>query len=320
MPTNNFIFFRKLVLLTILFVYLVILAGGIVRSTGSGMGCPDWPKCFGQWVPPTNISELPPNYKEKFKVGNHFVADFSAFKTWVEYTNRLLGIVLGFIVLASFLYSVKYIGNNSVLFLLSFSILFLTGLQGWIGAKVVASNLANHMITIHMFIAVLILMIVLVLYNKIRVFGSSHIGKESNIKMIFLFLSLLTFVQILFGSQVRQEIDTVSLKYHETNRDLWISDLGVVFDYHKLTAILIVLANSLVAFFFIKKYGFNTSFSKIVLAIVGCLFLEYLFGVWMVRFAIPFYTQPFHLLLSTIVFGLQFYTWINLKSRNVITI
>jgi cytochrome c oxidase assembly protein subunit 15 len=61
--------FQKFSLITIVLLFSVILAGAIVRSSGSGMGCPDWPKCFGRYVPPTSSADLPKDYKEKYVEG-----------------------------------------------------------------------------------------------------------------------------------------------------------------------------------------------------------------------------------------------------------
>ena len=82
----------------------LILAGGIVRATGSGMGCPDWPKCFGRWIPPTEFSQLPSNYREIYGAKLKGEVEFNAVKTWIEYANRLLGVLVGFFVFGTIHY------------------------------------------------------------------------------------------------------------------------------------------------------------------------------------------------------------------------
>src|SRR5882672_9799110 len=85
---------RNWVLATFILTFLVVIAGGVVRTTQSGMGCPDWPKCFGKWIPPTNASELPPDF-EKYLRQQDIDHTFNAWHTWIEYFNRLLGALLG---------------------------------------------------------------------------------------------------------------------------------------------------------------------------------------------------------------------------------
>src|SRR5688572_26064768 len=100
--------FRVLASVTVAAVYLLILVGGIVRATGSGMGCPDWPKCFGRWVPPTDESQLPADYQEIYAHRGYGEARFNVAQTWTEYLNRLLGVVIGFLIFATLLASLRF--------------------------------------------------------------------------------------------------------------------------------------------------------------------------------------------------------------------
>ena len=131
--------FRKLGLVTIVAIYILVLAGGIVRSTGSGMGCPDWPKCFGMWIPPTEVSQLPDNYQEIYAAKLHGEVEFNAVKTWIEYVNRLVGALTGIVVLGVFLASFTFRKKDKWLIYLSFLAVVLIGANAALGKFVVDS-------------------------------------------------------------------------------------------------------------------------------------------------------------------------------------
>ena len=123
--------------------------------TGSGMGCPDWPKCFGQWIPPTSVDELPADYKQIYAQRGYDKLDFNAFNTWAEYINRLLGVIGGLFCFALFINSI--FTRKFLLILLSTFLIILMAFQAWMGALVVFSILSPFKITLHMLIALVII-------------------------------------------------------------------------------------------------------------------------------------------------------------------
>src|SRR5258705_10446074 len=82
--------FQLLALCTTAATYLLILVGGLVRASGAGLGCPDWPRCFGSWIPPASAADLPPQFDPSL---------FNPTLMWTEYLNRLLGWTAGFLIM-----------------------------------------------------------------------------------------------------------------------------------------------------------------------------------------------------------------------------
>lgn len=328
-------FFRKLTLTTLIAVYVLILVGGIVRSTGSGMGCPDWPQCFGSWVPPTSVEQLPENYKQIYssyreRKNIHFArylealgfsetaekiksdpaileeADFNATKTWVEYVNRIVGVVIGILIFAVFIASIKYWRWDRKITVISFFTFVLVGIQGWIGSFVVSSNLTPWTITVHMLLALIIVALLVFLF-----FEST---KEKYIRTLPLGLPLivgcmvLLLVQIVFGTQVREVIDAVS---NSLPRSAWIEAVGFPFLMHRSFSWLVVLAHGWLAWKLIRSQGSQILPNTLIFLIVGTL----LTGMGMAYFSMPSFLQPVHLTLATITFGTQFLLALQLRAR-----
>ncbi len=324
-------YFLKSAIISLILVYLVILAGAFVRLTGSGMGCPDWPKCFGYYIPPTQEKELffisGNEYKkgeviiqnesllvsktdfiakENFESSNweeyteHDYAIFNAFHTWVEYINRLLGALAGVSCFITFILSFGYWKSNKKLILLSLFICVLMGFQAWLGKTVVDSVLNPVKITTHMLVALLIVAFQLIIIyavqknTKITVFNS----KFNRVLWITL---ALTILQIVLGTSVREHVDTVS----ETGvpKALWLQNPTVTFYIHRTFSIIVLLTN---CYLFVLNRKLNLKFKKISWVMI-LLIIEIISGIAMFYFNFPFGTQTIHIVLAALLFGLQFF-------------
>jgi heme a synthase len=307
--------YNKLVRGTLVVIYLLIIAGGVVRCTGSGMGCPDWPRCFGRWVPPTSISELPPNYLELYPPKGNHNADFNVYKTWTEYLNRLLGAISGLMVLGCF-GGACMLKNRKDLIIISALALLLIIFQGWLGAKVVSTNLAPYMITIHMFFA---LIIVGVLIYSLLLSSELKAHKSLDFNTTLLNLSLLvlvtTFAQILLGTQVRKEVDIVSAFLNYQQRELWVERLGINFLVHRSFSLVVLFLNLYYVKLLFSSFH-EAGIRRLAIVNLSSILLIIISGVCMNYFNIPSWIQPIHLSLSSIIFGVQFYLFVHLYSMN----
>lgn len=334
--------FIRLNLLTIIFTLLLILAGGVVRSTGSGMGCPDWPKCFDQYVPPTHISQLPFDYKERYvsqrlaknnrfantleKMGKADLADsirndqsilipetFNVAKTWTEYVNRLMGAITGFLLLVLTVYSFAYRKKATRIICLSFINLVVVAFQAWLGSIVVSTNLMAWIVTVHMLLALVILAILVYTYNY-----SKELGREPSIVMskIWILKTLLLFslatsvLQITLGTEVREAIDAIAKGSLKIERLDWIASVGEKFTYHRDIAIFILILNVLIYKLVMDKFHGKAVALWIANGMVLTLVIQIMTGLLLSNFALPPYAQAMHILFSTLLFSLQYYLYL----------
>jgi len=297
--------FRRFGIATVFSVFVLILVGGIVRSTGSGMGCPDWPKCFGSWIPPTDVSQLPSDYREIFSNEFHTVAEFSVFKTWTEYINRLLGTLIGILIFITLLLSVPLRKEKPWVFRLSFAAFVLVAFVGWLGAKVVYSNLLPGMITLHMLGALLVtgcLVFALALsHESTPELGQMSLRQEKQLKKIWGIGIFLAFLQLILGTQVREAMDLIALHFKDDNRELWIAEMPLVFYIHRSMSLAFIVISYLMYHHISKIEDKKKELQRWAGIHLIITFVALILGIILAYLSVPAFAQPLHLLTGSMV-------------------
>ncbi|MDG1697724.1 MAG: COX15/CtaA family protein, partial [Polaribacter sp.] len=255
--------FPRIVQITIISLYLIFLAGAIVRMTGSGMGCPDWPKCFGYYIPPTSeeqitwkpytefekgfiiiknellfVAESDIKTSAEFNIENwtnytkHDYSKFNKYHTWTEYINRLVSVIAGFVFLFLIYSASKFWKENKKIPLLAFTAFFLMLFEAWLGKTVVDSNLTPAIITIHMIVGLII--IALLLQLKFIISPKKKLFKfASGFNKLLIVSLIFSLVQIAMGTQVRQFIDEQVKLFGFENKNYSLMNPSFKFYFHR---------------------------------------------------------------------------------------
>jgi heme a synthase len=193
--------FQRLALLTTATTYFLILVGGLVRASGAGLGCPDWPQCFGSWIPPFSAADLPPQFDP---------AQFNPVLMWTEYVNRLLGVSVGFLIFATMVVAIRDHRRTPRILWPTALAFVLVGFEGWLGGVVVKEGLTAWLVTAHLVVALII--VSLLLYATVFAFFSdasrrTAAGGRRALAWTTLLLIAVTLVQVALGARVRERID-----------------------------------------------------------------------------------------------------------------
>lgn len=218
--------FRRAVLVALYATLFLVAVGSLVRASGSGLGCPDWPHCFGSWIPPLSADQLPPEFdKSKFNV----------WQTWTEYVNRLIGVIVGLLILWAAIRSLFVRKTHAAAFIAACASLLLVAFQGWLGGVVVQSELQPWLITAHMLTALAIVMLLISAWYA--TFPAEHWAETpaKDRRNLFnaaaaVFVTLVT--QIAIGTQVRERIDEITNQTPDLPRTEWVERIHPVFAVH----------------------------------------------------------------------------------------
>ena len=310
--------------------FLVVLAGSVVRMTGSGMGCPDWPKCFGLLVPPTQEAQVTWTPGAHYDEGRvlvkddtlwvaqatlvardfdlertrgqwqpylkHDYATFNAAHTWIEFINRLLGALAG--LPAILLLLAAALSRDLRTTMLALLGVLALGFVAWLGKLVVDGNLIPHSITIHMLGALAILCIDSVIIQGLR--GLS-VRWHRSARLGLGVALLVTVAQILTGTEVRETVD-VLLKQGLDRPDLAASlaESQMLYLLHRSGYWVVLAAH---AFWMWRMGPFGHKHVLRARNLVALLLLAQLVtGLLFAYGAFPAWAQPLHLLLGLGVF------------------
>jgi cytochrome c oxidase assembly protein subunit 15 len=289
--------------------YALILVGSLVRASGAGLGCPDWPRCFGSWIPPASAAVLPPQFD---------ASQFNPTLMWTEYINRLLGVTVGFFILGATVSAWRHHRRDPQILWPTVVALLLTGYEGWLGGRVVAHELAPWIVTAHLVFAIVIVLLLLyatvyAIYRRPELSPTSsgaHGHGQSRDRAprrrfvtVVVAMLVITLLQVALGTQVRGNIDDALQA--GVSRDAALGTVGAFDSAHRTTA-LAVMSLALVSLLVLwAKHGSDRRLARWTYVVVGLAAAQIVLGLLLAYAALAAPLQVLHLSVASLLMGAQ---------------
>ncbi len=287
--------FQRLAIATTLLTYLLIAVGGLVRASGAGLGCPDWPRCFGSWIPPASAAALPPQFDP---------AQFNPTLMWTEYLNRLLGVSVGFAILATTVVAWRRHRRAPRIVWPIVVALLLTGFQGWLGGRVVVHELAAWIVTAHMLVALVIVQLLLWATVESLVSDRPAARPPSGLRAFGWWACAATgllLVQVAFGTLVRGQVD-VALDAGLPRADA-LASVGALDALHRELAVVVTLAVVALWLWAWLRHGTHPALMRVTATALVVVVAQLVAGMALAGLALPPAAQVLHLTLASLLLG-----------------
>lgn len=291
--------FRRLAVLTTAMTYLLIFVGGLVRVAGAGLGCPDWPKCFGRWIPPLHIGQLPPEIDP---------ATFNFTLAWIEYLNRLTGVGVGLLIAWLAVLSLIRMRAYPRILWPAIAAALLTAFQGWQGSVVVASELEPVVVSVHMGVALII--VSLLVYLTVQAYRLEHpkvtdVGYPASLRLSILVLWVFVMIQVILGTQVRESLEILARRFPLLSDVELIARMGLVGWIHTLLGIFVAIGCWLVGLMVVNRSAqIDPLVSQGAWALAGLALIQVILGLVLFAVGIPAVVQVMHMWIASMIAGL----------------
>ncbi len=277
--------FQRLAAITLGTAVLLVTIGVIVRATDSGLGCPDWPLCHGQLLPPLDDA-----------------------KAWIEWLHRTVAAIIGFeIVGLAILAWVDHRDRRSLLWP-SVGAVALVGFQAWLGRETVRLGNSGESVTAHL--AAAMLLVALLVYVTVRAGYPARLGgsgANQRFTLLAAFATLATFALLLFGSQVTASNSALVFPdWPLMNGSLVpaLTDLTAAHAIHRWVAALVGAIVAGVAIVAWRTQRDQPVIVRLALGAAALFAIQVVVGGLQVLTSLSAWTQTLHLSLGAVIFAM----------------